>query len=406
MYPGFGVTEADLETLLTIFPHLFLVVPQDGYSAFRDRSGVWRPELNLLLELARAGRVVPVFRAPLYQYDPATVLPFLEDPELPVILPRQLDGLVVLTMARQFPFWRCFREDPQIAAKLYQEVRSAAADLEGIPAADEKLVKDFFRVLVDTVDMHIMVAERGEQWFADSGFAVAGNLTAGGKIWSLLNAYFEGEQKKALYEVAFEAHVYSTEMVFARTLGAVYAPALPVNEPILNMVASLQAGPRKVVLPPSTNELQSILKGLCIVRPEHVPLREYLEVINSAEAQRLQRIVTGLLNKAGGSPDQLRAEVERFNLEVTKWRKSPLHWVLEELDFLGLGLELAFLPTGVSVPGLTSIVGLVARALLKVDLRDMPVIGDLEDRVFGLIGGVSPAAVRISRIRRKIGGKY
>lgn len=158
-------------------------------------GGVRRPELNPLLELARAGRVVPVFRAPLYQYDPATVLPFLEDPELPAILPRQLDGLVVLTMARQFPFWRCFREDPQIAAKLYQEVRSAAAGLEGVPAADEKLVKGFFRVLVDTVDMHIMVAERGEQWFADSRFAVAGHLTAGGKIWSLLNAYFEDDRR-------------------------------------------------------------------------------------------------------------------------------------------------------------------------------------------------------------------
>ena len=57
---------------------------------------------------------------------------------------------------------------------------------------------------------------------------------------------------------------------------------------------------------------------------------------------------------------------------------------------MGLGLDLAFLPAGVSIPGLSSIVGLVVKALLGDFLKNSRLLGNLEDRVFGLIGGVSP----------------
>ncbi|NSW84048.1 MAG: hypothetical protein HPY90_12385, partial [Syntrophothermus sp.] len=139
------------------------------------------------------------------------------------------------------------------------------------------------------------------------------------------------------------------------------------------------------------------------MRPRHVPLREYLEVISSSEAERLRQIVTEIINRTGGNPEQLQAELEKFNQEVARWRKSLFHWVQEQVDLLGLGLDLAFLPAGVSIPGLNSIVGLVVKALLGGDfLKNSRLLGNLEDRVFGFIGGVSPAAVRISRIRRKI----
>lgn len=408
VYSGPGMLEDDLEVLLTLFPHVYLAVPQDDALGSGSKTGKWRLEPNLLLELARTGRVTPVFRAPLHRYDSRTVLSLLEDPELRVILPRQLDGLTVLTMARQFPFWRQFREDPQSAAQVYQAVHSVAGSASAVPGADEKLAKHFFRVLANTVETHIMVAERGEQWFMDRGHIAAGNLTAGGIIQSLLDLYsLNNHKQKEIRDTVFiEAHVYSMEMVLARALGAVYAPAAVLNEPIFNMVAHLQAGPQGVVFPPGVNELGTILKGLCIMRPRHVPLREYLEVISSSEAERLRQIVTEIINRTGGNPEQLQAELEKFNQEVARWRKSPFHWVQEQVDLLGLGLDLAFLPAGVSIPGLSSIVGLVVKALLGDFLKNSRLLGNLEDRVFGLIGGVSPAAVRISRIRRKIGRKY
>ncbi|MDH7579045.1 MAG: hypothetical protein QHH75_14810 [Bacillota bacterium] len=97
------------------------------------------------------------------------------------------------------------------------------------------------------------------------------------------------------------------------------------------------------MFPPGVKELGTILKGFCIARPRHVPLREYLEVISASEAERLRQIVTEIINRTGGNPEQLQAELEKFNQEVARWRKLPFHWVQEQVDLLGLGLDLAFL---------------------------------------------------------------
>ncbi|NLI13118.1 MAG: hypothetical protein GX425_10955 [Peptococcaceae bacterium] len=404
VYTDLQITEERLKLLLTLYSRVYLPIRQDG-KAFLNSPVVQTISTDTLLSLSRMGRIIPVFHAPLHQYDVKTVLSFMEDPNIKVILPRQLDGLTVLTLAKQFPFWKKFREDPQTAAEVHHIIQNVAQDLKKLGPVGELQG----HVLTETFNMHLTVAEMGEQWFLDKGHIAAGNLTAGGTINSLINysriiSSRSADQKAILDTVNIEAHVYSMNMAMARAFGAVYDATHVLNHMVLDLVARLQTGTKTDLLTPSINEMEAILKGCSIVCPEQVSLTDYLEVIHSSEAERLRGIITDVITDAQGSPEKLIEEIERFNQEVVKWRKSKVQWVSNTIDFLGIGLDCALFPTGVSVPGVTSLLGLILKPLLgKLDKTSL---GKLEDRIFAAIGGVSPAAVRISKIRKKIGSKF
>ncbi|MGB9662850.1 MAG: hypothetical protein ACPL5F_12705 [Moorellaceae bacterium] len=218
----------------------------------------------------------------------------------------------------------------------------------------------------------------------------------------------------APYTVKIEASSYAINMTAARALGAVYSPAHVVNENILDMVAHLQSGPRRRVSAVSVDQLDEVIKGLHLVRPGHVPLEEYFEVIDSSEAERVRRIVFDIIYRAQGDPQRAREEIERLNSEVLKWRKSRLARAEEpmveiKIDLVGLLLEKALAPVGVFGEPVLSIFGMAVNALFGNRIKEAcesTFFADLEDRAFSVLGGVSPAAVRLSKIRRKIGSEY
>jgi hypothetical protein len=220
--------------------------------------------------------------------------------------------------------------------------------------------------------------------------------------------------KKVLDTVKIEASSYAMNMTSARALGAVYSPAHVVNENILDMVAHLQAGPRRQVSAVSVDQLDEVIRGLHLVRPGHVPLEEFFEVINSSEAERVRRIVFDIIYRAQGDPQKAREEVERLNSEVLKWRRSMRSTAAERtveitIDLVGLLLEKALAPVGAFGEPVLSFFGMAIKALFGDKIKeavDAAVFAALEGRVFAALGGVSPAAVRISKVRSKIGSKY
>lgn len=397
-------SEKDLEIFLTLYPRVYLYIRQDNEEFAIERKNHGSAKLDILLHLTKKGRIIPVFHAPLYQYSPRTVMAFLEESEGRAILPRQLDGLTVLTMARQFPFWKTFRQAPETAAEIYYLLNYGFNELKGINEGESFLIDIIKRVF----EHHLMVAERGEQWFLDKGHLAASTLTAGGIVDSFFSNpnLAKNVEKEKLDTIILESHVYSMNLTAARALGAVYSPTMVLNEPVMNMVAHLQAGPRGKVSVLSGNHLDTILQGLHIIRPEHVPVEEYLEVINSTEAERLRRIVLDMVYRSSGNIDKIKEEIERFNREVAKWRKSKIKWVSELIDIEGLMLDLVPVPTGkLATTAAISFFGMALKALIG-KLTERTVLAEIEDRIFGAIGGVSPAAVRISKIRSKIGSIY
>ena len=52
------------------------------------------------------------------------------------------------------------------------------------------------------------------------------------------------------------------------------------------------------------------------MKPEHVPLEDYFEVINSSEAERVRRIVFDVIYRAQGDPKKAKEEIDRLNSEV------------------------------------------------------------------------------------------
>ncbi|HHV57637.1 MAG TPA: hypothetical protein GXX50_07740 [Firmicutes bacterium] len=407
VYPGLGYNEETLETLLALYETVYLPVEQDGEVWSQKRKlGL---DVDLIVELARTGRVVPLFHAPLHQYNAHTVVKILEAAEGRALMPRELDGLTVLTLAKQFPFWTRFRQDPGTAAELYQVVRRGLSECADADPALEFAAE----VAPKMLDLHLTVAEAGEVWFLDRGHTAAGTLAVGGTIESFVELMVQGSDEPK-YQIpqmkdslSLEAYGYSMNMAVARALGAVYAPLNVINEPILRLIAHLQAGPDKNPLTPDVGELQLVLRELHIARPSHVPLREYLEVLDSTEARRIRSIITDILNGCA-TPDsatELKHRIERYNQEVAKWRTSPWGRMADVVDLVGLGLDLALTATGLCLPGVSTFLGPLLKGITGGKVVDS-LLGKLEDRVFGLIGGVSPAAIRIHKVRRELGKHY
>lgn len=407
-----GASDGDLEALLTVFSSVYLYIPQDGeyFSGSRAVALPFSIKDKTFIRLVNAGRIIPVFHAPLYQYSPNTVFVLVEASKGRAVLPRQLDGLTVLTMARQFPFWKEMRRNPGAAAEIYHLLKSHLRSFDG----EGDLEALALRALKQAFEDHLLVAERGEQWFLDVGRLAAGILTPGGRIADFLDELAGAVDKKVLNTVKIEASSYAINMTAARALGAVYSPAHVVNENILNMVAHLQSGPRRRVSAVSVDQLDEVIKGLHLVRPGHVPLEEYFEVIDSSEAERVRRIVFDIIYRAQGDPQRAREEIERLNSEVLKWRRSRLARAEEPMveitiDLVGLLLEKALAPVGVFGEPVLSIFGMAVNALFGNRIKEASestFFADLEDRAFSVLGGVSPAAVRLSKIRRKIGSEY
>lgn len=405
-----GASEGDLEALLTIFSSVYLYIPQDGecFSGSRAATLPFSIKDKTFIRLVNAGRIIPVFHAPLHQYSPNTVIELVEASKGRAVLPRQLDGLTVLTMARQFPFWKTIRRNPRAAAEVYHLLNYQMHDF-----SDDDFGALVLRSLKQVFENHLLVAERGEQWFLEGGRVAAGTLTAGGLVASFLDDFAQTVDKEVLDTVMIETHGHAMNLAAARALGAVYSPALVINEKILNMVAHLQAGPRRQISAFSVNQLDEAIKGLHVVRPEHVPLEEYLDVLNSSEAEMVRRIVFDVIYRAQGDPQKVKEEIDRFNSEVLKWRRSIIgkaaDRVIDVIDIVGLVLDKVPIPLGAFSEPVLSFFGMTVKALFGDKIKeavDAAVFAALEDRVFAALGGVSPAAVRISKVRSKIGSKY
>ncbi len=269
------------------------------------------------------------------------------------------------------------------------------------------------RSLKQVFENHLLVAERGEQWFLDVGRLAAGILTPGGRIADFIDELAGAVDKKVLDTVKIEASSYAMNMTAARALGAVYSPAFVLNENILDMVAHLQAGPRRQVSAFSVNRLDEVIKGLHVVKPEHVPLEDYFEVINSSEAERVRRIVFDVIYRAQGDPQKAKEEIDRLNSEVLKWRRSVIgkaaDRVIDVIDIVGLVLDKVPVPLGAFGEPVLSFFGMATNALFGDKIKevvDAAIFATLERKVFAVLGGVSPAAVRLSKVRSKIGSKY
>ncbi|AFV10527.1 hypothetical protein Tph_c02800 [Thermacetogenium phaeum DSM 12270] len=405
-----GASEGVLEALLTIFSSVYLYLPQDGerFSGSRAATLPFSIKDKTFIRLVNAGRIIPVFHAPLHQYSLNTVIELIEASKGRAVLPRQLDGLTVLTMARQFPFWKTIRRNPGAAAEIYHLLNYQMHDF-----GDDDFGALVLRSLKQVFENHLLVAERGEQWFLDVGRVAAGTLTAGGLVASFLDDFAQTVDKEVLDTVMIETHGHAVNLTAARALGAVYSPALVINEKILNMVAHLQAGPRRQVSAVSVNQFDEVIKGLHVVRPEHVPLEEYLDVLNSSEAERVRRVVFDVIYRAQGDPQKVKEEVDRLNREVLKWRRSMIgkaaDRVIDVIDIVGLVLDKVPIPLGAFGEPVLSFFGMAINALFGDKIKetvDAAVFAALEDRVFAALGGVSPAAVRLSKVRSKIGSKY
>ena len=405
-----GASEGDLEALLTIFSSVYLYIPQDGegFSGSRAATLPFSIKDKTFVRLVNAGRIIPVFHAPLHQYTPNTVIELVEASKGRAVLPRQLDGLTVLTMARQFPFWKEMRRNPGAAAEVFHLLNCRMQDI-----GDDDFGALMLRSLKQVFENHLLVAERGEQWFLDVGRLAAGILTPGGRIADFIDELAGAVDKKVLDTVKIEASSYAMNMTAARALGAVYSPAFVLNENILDMVAHLQAGPRRQVSAFSVNRLDEVIKGLHVVKPEHVPLEDYFEVINSSEAERVRRIVFDVIYRAQGDPQKAKEEIDRLNSEVLKWRRSVIgkaaDRVIDVIDIVGLVLDKVPVPLGAFGEPVLSFFGMATNALFGDKIKevvDAAIFATLERKVFAVLGGVSPAAVRLSKVRSKIGSKY
>ncbi len=405
-----GASEGDLEALLTIFSSVYIYMPQDGerFSGSRAATLPFSIKDKTFIRLVNAGRIIPVFHAPLHQYLPNTVIELVEASKGRAILPRQLDGLTVLTMARQFPFWKTIRRNPGAAAEIYHLLNYQMHDF-----GDDDFGALVLRSLKQVFENHLLVAERGEQWFLDVGRVAAGTLTAGGLVASFLDDFAQTVDKEVLDTVMIETHGHAMNLTAARALGAVYSPALVINEKILNMVAHLQAGPRRQVSAFSVTRLDEVIKGLHVVKPEHVPLEDYFDVINSSEAERVRRIVFDVIYRAQGDPQKAKEEIDRLNSEVLKWRRSIIgkaaDRMIDAIDIVGLVLDKVPVPLGAFGEPVLSFFGMAINALFGDKIKevvDAAIFAALERKVFAVLGGVSPAAVRLSKVRSKIGSKY
>lgn len=396
-----SVGTLDVGAMLPMYDRIYVELPmnRDGATYFKTMFGL---EQETFVELCRIGSVVPVFKRNLGHYPEVVWRRWLEDPSLPLVSPRDLDFVAMRHLWESSPFIRLFRNDTaQIKA-----LENAMSQILAYPAP--KFRKN--KWLYDVLGWIQSGAEEFEGIAYHRGTMALGNLSAGGAAAHLLSAIAPQLFKdKAIADtIAIDGFTASNSIAIAQAFNASLFDSLVLNTPVLEAMVPMFQEAVEVHGRLETRRIVELVKALELHYSPRIPVREYLEVINENETERVRKLVQDLLNgvDTNSADHELRDRVNKLNREVARLQKKDLY--ISTVDVLGDAVSGAGAVTGGGAYGMVLLAKLLGGAVAgKLATRAVNSIldgpaGSTIDSVRGALNSVSPHAIRLFRLRRRL----
>jgi hypothetical protein len=350
-------------------------------------------------EFSRSGRVWPIFKFNLGNYPDEVVRPWLEQPGLPFISPRQLDYVTMRHAWVSSPILSFLRQDREAARVLLR----VSQELE------QRRKKGAEAVTRQVVGWLSAAAESFEGIAFHRGHIAAGNLSPGAIAVYATGANAPRFKTKAIAQtIEMDAFGAAKDIMIAQAFNASLNEGMLFNWPVLNVVLPYFRQAPQVNTPPSTESIVQLVESLELSYDETVPASEYAAIFDLAETRRIRAITAELLRGLGTSVlrEELRERVGALNQEIAKLRKHALE--ARDVDVVGdlaKGTGAAF-GSHALFKVLSKVLGLglakKAGAVAFDKLVEDTALGSKLDRVRGAINRISPAAIRIYRVTSKL----
>ena len=399
-----------LSCLLPLYDRVFLQMPLWKHSEdsdyFEHHFGTTRDDF---LVYCQSGRVVPIFKFSLGLYPPDVVAPWLDSYSLPYLSPRTFDYIALRHIWQSSPHLRLIRADPELAAVLSASLQGTMH--KGASTPEGRATHEVLTWLLQGAELF-----EGLAWHR--GHTLLANLSSGGPLAHLIGAspgLFKDQRDADM--AAIETFGGVASLACAQAFDASLSEGMVASDAILQLILPFFRDEREAHSPTGTAKLATLVGSLDLSYSARIPAKEYLNVLDAAETRRIREIVHQLLGD-GSDKDrtlELRDRVQVLNDQVAKIERRALETGTVDVvgDLAKVGTTVA---TGVAPASSPATLGLkMAAELLQVPLLKQlggkafealvedTRAGDVLDKVRGGLNGVSPAAIRLYRLRKKLG---
>lgn len=396
-----SVGKLDVGAMLPLYDRIYVELPMslDGSTYFEAAFGL---DQETFVELCRVEAVIPVFRRNLGHYPENVWRRWLEDSSLPLVSPRDLDFVAMRHVWESSPFVRLFRND----TKQIRALDDAMSQILAAPAPEFRKNK----WLYDVLGWILHGAEEFEGVAFHRGVMALGSLSAGGAAAHLLAASAPQllKDKTIADTIAIEGFIASQNIAIAQAFRASLFDSLVLNANVLKAMVPMFQEAVEVHGRLETRRITELVKALELHYSPKIPVREYLEVINEHETGRIRVLVQELLNgvNTNSADHELRDRVTKLNREVTRLQKKDLH--ISTVDVIGDTASVVGAGMGAGPYGMVVLAKLLGGALVsKLATRAVNSIldgpaGSTIDSVRSTLNSVSPHAIRLFRLRRRL----
>jgi hypothetical protein len=385
--------------MMALYDRVYVEMPthKDPATYFERHFGLSAADFH---EFCRIGRIWPIFKFNLGNYPDEVVRPWLERPDLPFVTPRQLDYIALRHAWISNPIVSLLRNDREAARALLK--LSINLNKRYAQSGPEAVARELVGSLCDAV-------ESFEGLAFHRGHIALGNLSPGAVAVHGLSAHADAFESKGLAQtVEMDAYSATKDIATAQAFRASLNEGMIFNWPILNVVLPYFRNAPPVSGKSAVDTLAQLVDALELSYNRSIPAGEYAEIFDQAETRRIRAITAQLLEGSGDSTlrQELREKVMSLNLEVGRLRKSALE--VGEVDVVGDLGKVGGVAFGTSavLEAITTMLGLGLAKRIASDAFEKHVedtgLGAKLDALRGAINQVSPAAVRIYRVRSKL----
>ena len=386
-----------LGALLPLYERVFIEMPS-GHDAntVEHRLGVSTEDF---ITFCRAQRVIPVFEENLGNYARSLVEPFLHDLSLPFLSPRTLDYIAMRYIWRTAEHLRFLRSNP-ILIELFENL--------SFPY-NYNLSDSLPPEIGEVLGWQAMGAEEFEGLAFHRGRVDLANLSSGGPIAHAIAAIPDQKfsSKLAAKITKREAFDAAINLGTAQALGASLADSMISNETVLKAVLpSFQVQAVRGVH--NAFKLAQLVESLELNHSSKIPAGEYLDVLEQHETKRVRQIANNLLLGESGERGnrELREQVIVLNREIAKLARNSLE--VSTVEVIGDLARAGDIVSGGTTGGMAELSKILKLDALKKALSmlldrtlDGPA-GDKIDELRGVVNRVSPQAIRLYRLRKKL----
>lgn len=374
-------------SLLPVYDRVFiLMAPQCPPSDFATAHGVSEDDF---VAFARTGRVVPVFRFDLGVYDPPFIGKLLEDPTIPMILPRDLDYA-----AARYAWINGSCGAPASVLRADRATTAAMHDIRRqlANARDAKSI-----ALARTLDIALANAERFEGMFWREGHLALRHVSPGAHAVSLIAAHSESRRDTAGLMATLDVEGAVMSIALSQALDATLLDRLAQPQS-LQFAARAFAAEKDTL---ASDTIPAVIEGLRIAYVPGLPIDEYIDLYDETETKRVRHLVRELLHDADpedGVKRELRERLATLESQVAKIRKNA---VQVDLADLLVNMSASRAPAMGAAAISSALVTMATNTVKKIGdtIIEDTALGGVVDDLRGAVNRVSGRAIRVYRLR-------